>query len=224
VIVSSGSGVPFGRDWQKAGRATASHSTLTLDDSSSSRLGPGPGGRDILVSRAQVTMCQPQSFTHSQGVLAAHDGWVQTLGLTHGRELVLSSDGRSLTGQDELMALTAKDRTRLSAAIARAGGRGLRYAVRFHLHPDAVGKVEAGGASVLITLRSGEIWVFRHEPGPVMLLEASVYMEPGLLQPRTCQQIVLSGKVTGPETRIDWTLAKAQDTPLAIRDIESDDD
>ena len=224
VIVSSGSGAPFGRDWQKAGRATASHSTLTLDNSSSSRLGAGAWGREALVSRAQVTLCQPQTFKQSQGVLMAHDGWVQTLGLTHGRELVLSSDGRKLTGQDELMALTPKDKARMKAAVAREGLRGLRYAIRFHLHPEARGKVDPGGNAVSILLRSGEIWVFRHDPGPVLTLEASVYMEPGRLQPRTCQQIVLSGKVSAAETRVDWTLAKAQDTPLAIRDVESDDD
>ena len=42
VIVSCGSGAPFGPDWRQAGRATASHSTLAVEGYSSSRLGPIP--------------------------------------------------------------------------------------------------------------------------------------------------------------------------------------
>jgi len=34
---------------------------------------------------------------------------------------------------------------------------------------------------------------------------------------------VLSGLAREVETRIGWTLAKAQDTPLAIRDLDRDD-
>jgi hypothetical protein len=34
---------------------------------------------------------------------------------------------------------------------------------------------------------------------------------------------VLSARAMAPQTRIGWTLAKAQDTPLAIRDLERDD-
>jgi len=40
------------------------------------------------------------------------------------------------------------------------------------------------------------------------------------LQPRATKQIVLAGTAAGFETRIGWTLAKAQDTPLAIRDLD----
>ena len=39
LIVSCGSGAPFGPDWRLAGRATASHSTLAVEGFSSSRLG-----------------------------------------------------------------------------------------------------------------------------------------------------------------------------------------
>ena len=38
--------------------------------------------------------------------------------------------------------------------------------------------------------------------------------------PRATRQILLTADLREPEARIGWTLAKAQDTPLAIRDLE----
>ena len=65
--------------------------------------------------------------------------------------------------------------------------------------------------------------MFRHDGRAQIALESSVYLEKGRLNPRGCQQIVLSGKVLDYAAEVGWTLAKAQDTPLAIRDMERDD-
>lgn len=100
---------------------------------------------------------------------------------------------------------------------------GARFAIRFHLHPDVDAALDMKGAAVSLALRSGEIWVFRFS-GPVdMALEGSAYLEKGRLNPRPSTQIVLRGEAHGFETRIGWTLAKAKDTPLAIRDLEAAD-
>lgn len=97
---------------------------------------------------------------------------------------------------------------------------GARFAIRFHLHPEVDATLDMGGAAVSMVLKSGEIWIFRFT-GPVELaLDPSVYLENGRLNPRPCLQIVLRGEAQGFETRIGWTLAKAKDTPLAIRDLE----
>ena len=74
-----------------------------------------------------------------------------------------------------------------------------------------------------LALKSGEIWIFRHDGLAEMTLEPSVYLETGRLKPRPTRQIVLSARAIGIETRLGWTLAKAQDTPLAIRDLDRDD-
>ena len=50
-----------------------------------------------------------------------------------------------------------------------------------------------------------------------------MFLEKGRLKPRPARQIVLSARAMELETRIGWTLAKAQDTPLAIRDLDRDD-
>ncbi len=80
-----------------------------------------------------------------------------------------------------------------------------------------------GGNAVSVALKSGEIWVFRHDSCAKLALESSVYLEKGRLKPRATKQIILSGYAAEIETRIGWTLAKAQDTPLAIRDLDRDE-
>ena len=218
VIVNCGTGAPFGPDWHRASRATQSHSTLSLDGYSSSRF--AHDGREVLEDRARISLLQMQpDASGAPQVLAGHDGWRASHGFLHLRDLTLSPDGRHLAGVDMLRAETAADQRRLTAVLARNAGR-LGYALRFHLHPDADATLDMGGAAVSIALRSGEIWVFRHSGAAKLSLEPSVFLEKGRLMPRATRQILLTADLREPEARIGWTLAKAQDTPLAIRDLE----
>ena len=74
-----------------------------------------------------------------------------------------------------------------------------------------------------MSLKSGELWVFRFE-GPADLdLESSVYLEKSRLSPRATKQVVLSGHAVEYATRVSWSLAKTQDTPNAVRDFEVED-
>ena len=127
-------------------------------------------------------------------------------------------------GQDALAASTPDERRILEAVLSRRGSEGLRYSLRFHLHPDVDAEVDLGGTAVSLALKSGEVWVFRPADARGMVLEPSVYLERGRLKPRPCQQIVINARVTGLDALIGWTLAKAQDTPLAIRDLAGAED
>ena len=219
VVVNCGSGRPFGAEWELAGRATASHSTLALDGVSSSRI--GRDGRDM-VERAGVAEAQMAHDGSGHHLSAAQTGWSATHGLMHARVLTLDTQGRRLTGTDTLEAVTPGERKRLRHVLA-AQPEGVAFAVRFHLHPDVDAALDMGGAAVSLALKSGEIWVFRHDGRTKLSLEPSVHLEKGRLQPRPARQIVLSGVASGLETRIGWTLAKAQDTPLAIRDLDREE-
>jgi len=219
LIVSCGSGLPFGEDWALAGRATQSHSTLALDGTSSSRLGKGEPG---FSARAQVIALQQANDTHGQHLSVAHDGWRAGHGIVHSRILTLDSQGRRLTGTDMLDAPHPADRKRVQNLLSRHP-EGIGHSVRFHLHPDVDAALDLGGTAVSLALKSGEIWVFRHDGVAKLTLEPSVYLEKGRLQPRATKQIVLSGLMAGFESRIGWTLAKAQDTPLAIRDLDREE-
>ncbi len=221
LIVNCGSGAPFGIEWRRAGRATPSHSTLAIEGVSSSRFGKGQG--DLLTDCAAVLSMRQLATDAGAGVHAAQDGWAVTHGLTHARDLVLSGDGRRLSGADTLIALNPAGKARFEKVLATTGLRGVSFSIRFHLHPDADAALDMGGNAVSVALKSGEIWVFRHDGMGKLTLEPSVYLERGRLRPRATRQIILAGHAASIETRIGWTLAKAQDTPLAIRDLDRED-
>jgi uncharacterized heparinase superfamily protein len=222
LIVSCGSGAPFGSDWRRAGRATASHSTLAIDGYSSSRLRAGDG-REVLVDRAEVTALQQAHLPEGHHLYMAQAGWSATHGLTHARDLLLSADGRKLSGIDVLMAHSPAERQRFEYLLTEGGMEGVGLTIRFHLHPDVDAALDMGGSAVSMALKSGEIWVFRHDGQAKLTLEPSVYLEKTRLKPRPTRQIVLSARAMQMETRFGWTLAKAQDTPLAIRDLDRED-
>ena len=219
LIVNCGSGAIFGREWQRAGRATASHSTLAIEGFSSSRLGPEPRqghpGAALLDETPTEVWVRPEGDP-AHHILAGHNGYSPTHGMTHTRELALTPDGTSLAGIDTLGAMTPEDRKRFEVIFAREGLRGIPFQIRFHLHPDADATLDMGGTAVSVALKSGEIWIFRHDGVADLALSPSVYLEPGRLRPRGALQIVLSARVLDYACQIGWTLAKAQATPAAI--------
>ena len=221
MIVSCGSGAPFGADWRRAGRATASHSTLEIEGFSSSRL--GGGWQEQLTDRARVALWDMATDPAATRLAMSHDGWQSTHGLTHMRQLTLTHDGRQLTGEDTLQAVTPADLRRFEQVMTRTRLQGVHFMIRFHLHPDVDAAIDMGGAAVSLALKSGELWILRHSGQAELSLDPSVYLEKGRLKPRPTKQIVLSATLQHAEARIGWTLAKAQDTPIAIRDLDRDD-
>ena len=221
VIVSCGDGRSFGPDWHRASRATASHSSLAFEGYSSSRFAATAKTRLSLADGPRHVGVEFRHAPHARAVALSHDGYTASHGLEHLRYLDLSADGRVLTGGDTLVATTKAEKHRFDQVMGRMGGAGLPFAVRFHLHPEAEPSLDMNGTAVSIALRSGELWVFRAD-GRVLELSPSVYLEKGRLKPRPSQQIVLSLRATDYTTQINWSMAKAQETPTALRDLVED--
>jgi uncharacterized heparinase superfamily protein len=225
LIVNCGSGASFGTAWRRAGRATPSHSALCLGGYSSARLSEpdrrsgnealidGPGHVPVEISHA------PDGYRFQGG----HDGYVRSHGLTHARTLELTHDGRGLAGEDMLLALEDDEKRRFDAALDAGNLKGLKFDIRFHLHPDVDATIDLGGAAVSMALKSGEIWVFRHDGGQNLRLEPGVYLETTRLKPRAAEQIVLSGSAFTYATRVRWSLSKAQETAIGVRDLSMDE-
>ena len=224
LIVSCGSGRPFGADWWRAGRATVSHSALSVEGSSSSRMmgARGKSSGESYGDVAKITDLKHAALADGLHLSLTHDGWSKSHGLAHTRELWLTPDGRKLAGLDRMAALNDAEKQRLKRVLSDHWVEGIGLTMRFHLHPDVDATLDLNGKAVSLALKSGEIWVFRHDGRATLTLEPSIYLEKSRLSPRQTQQIVLTCRAREEETRIGWTLAKAQDTPLAIRDVEQD--
>jgi uncharacterized heparinase superfamily protein len=227
IIVNCGSGRSFGDEWRRAGRATPSHSTLCLEGYSSSRLGPpsrlNTARQELLIDIPKAVQAEFSSLHDGRRLELSHDGYRNTHGLTHARTLDLAVDGRGMVGEDLLTTLTTTDKTKFDKALDQTALQGVQYALRFHLHPDVDATIDLGGAAISMALKSGEIWILRHDGHAQMSLEPSVYLENGRLKPRPSQQVVLSGRTMAYATRVRWSLAKAQDTPDGVRDLVTDD-
>ena len=227
LLVNCGSGAQFGEEWRKAGRATPSHSTLGLAGLSSARLGPvtqsGGQERSLIIDAPKDVRIQQITEDGLAGYVAGHDGYLRSHGLTHIRRIELTVDGRDIRGEDTVAAIGEAEQATFSRALDRVKLQGVSFKIHFHLHPDVDAELDLGGTAVSLALKSGEIWVFRFEGVGELTLENSVYLEKNRLKPRATKQMVLSGAAMDYATRIRWSLAKAQDTPSAIRDLERED-
>ena len=194
---------------------------MAIDGVSSARLGAEDSAEaDLLVTVPGSVTSQRKRLEQGTQLVVSHDGYRLSHGLTHTRNLLMSLDGRSLSAEDMLATETRADRARLQDAATPAERiDGLPVVLRFHLHPDVDAELGMGASAASLALRSGEVWVFRHDGSAVLTLEPSVHLEPGRLKPRPTRQLVLRGRVTADQLRIGWTLAKAQDTPQAVRDL-----
>ncbi len=222
LIVNCGSGASFGVEWRRAGRATPSHSTLVVAGESSARLGAAGTDAEWLTHGPRDVPIQMSHASDGLRFEGGHDGYVRRFGLTHARTIEMTFDGRGVAGEDMLLALDPEDKRRFDAAMDTHAMQGVPYQIHFHLHPEVDANIDMGGAAVSLALRSGEIWVFRTDARARITLEPSVYLEKSRLKPRAGKQLVLSGRALEYAGRIRWSLAKAQDTPISIRDLAQD--
>lgn len=200
LIVNCGAPGPADADWGPLARGTAAHSTLVLNDASSSILVRNPddemrlGGIPI-EGPERVERVVSDNSDGGATISAWHDGYLQRFGIRHERNVMLSASGHTLLGTD-----------RLSGGGKLFAGRGKEvqtFAVRFHLHPRA--RVRRGAENNVIEIRIGndETWEFS-TPELDVHLEESVFLAE-LSGPLQSVQLVLRGKVTDLTT-ITWKL------------------
>ncbi len=200
VFVNAGSPGPADQDWLATSRSTASHNTLCLNTSSSSKL-----LRNKLLNR--LVRASPIRYPNKvtadlnkqrNGAIlkCTHDGYVRKFSLTHKRELFLARDGSRLSGEDIIGAGTGSVRF----------ARDLPYAIHFHLENDVTCQHDDDPAVAIMELRDGTVWRFTVH-GTTLSIEDSINFA-DLAGPTRSSQIVLRGASFG-ETRINWALERA---------------
>ncbi|NNU79577.1 heparinase [Halovulum dunhuangense] len=225
VIVNTGPAVGHMPDWARAARTTAAHNTLALDKTSSSRLGParvaGRPGFDALQTRPSLVSLARAEDASGMWIQVRHDGYLEDYGLVHERRLFVGSLGHQVHGEDVLLSPDEKSRRRFASRIRGASKLGVGLAIHFHLHPEVEAELIRQTDSVRLRLKSGEVWLFRHEGG-LMDLEASVYLDPALAAPLPARQIVVRSRATTHSAQISWSLLRENVAPRAPRDVAGD--
>jgi len=189
IIVNCGAHVGSHPTWRDVLRATAAHTTITVDDKNSSELLPDGG-----IGRRPVGVpWRREQQDGSVWLEASHDGYADTARLVHRRKLFLAASGEDLRGEDNLLPLGG-------AILAHD------YALRFHLHPSVRASITHDRQTVLLAPPSGPGWRLRAAGGQMELAE-SVYLGSGGEVKRT-QQVVVTGLLERDGAVIKWAIRR----------------
>ena len=199
IVVNCGLPAVSRSTWRHVARATAAHSTVTFNDTSSCRFMTSESlksllGVPILSGPTDVQVARQE---RDGGVMLrlSHDGYLDRFGVVHHRSLRLSADGKRLDGEDTFAGAHGE---------ALSTRRGDAFAVRFHLHPTLKASRHSDGHGALLVLPNKEVWTFDAYEEKVEL-EESVYLA-GPDGPRRAVQIVIHGRARDVP-RVQWTFA-----------------
>ncbi len=200
-ILMSNAGAPGSAhaDWTPAARATASHNTLDLGETSSSRLIATRRIEDLLgglpIRGPNVTSFESiEDFEGQIGFSASHDGYVDRFGLVHHRRITIERYGRRIVGIDEL---------KPPRGILRLK-RDIPFAIHFHLHPGVTCRRGEKVGTALIEARE-QRWRMAAEGGRLVIEESMYFAD--ATGPVRRLQIVLRGATYG-ETEVRWALSR----------------
>ncbi len=202
IVVNCGMPGSGRESWRQLARATAAHSTVTFNDTSSARFVELAtfrrvlGGSPMLGGPTHVAVTR-EDRKEAVMLHASHDGYADRFGIVHERLLMLAGDGTRLDGEDIF--------------LAADGGAQLHtekdeFAVRFHLHPTVKATRLTDGHGVMLMTPNKEVWTFSAHEDRVEL-EDSVYLAASE-GPRRTAQIVIHGRAR-TASRVQWSFQQA---------------
>jgi len=209
LLVNNGRSYGFSDEVRENTRGTSAHNTLCLDNTSSSQLERkgDSTGRQFATMPKLVTVLTDQNRS-GRAVRATHDGYANSHGLTHFRQVSIVNNGTEIRGLDELKSETSHDRYRFSKVAKGIERKLIPFNLHFHIHPDVIAKLDLNGTAISLTMPNDEIWVFRADSGSFELQRSS-FMDRDRLRPRATKQIVVSSRVLNYEGRVTWTLTRS---------------
>jgi uncharacterized heparinase superfamily protein len=208
LFVNVGAPGPPDADWRSLSRATASHSTACLGETSSAHLLRHGGIAELMHAvplffpgtvRGEVTV--DEVGARFEG---SHDGYAARTGLLHRRSLSLSASGDRIEGCD-----------RFEQASRSLGANEVPFALHFHLHPGSVARPLVEGMTsrdpkIVIGLANGCRWLFEGH-GARATIEESTFLA-GSSGPQPSSQIVLRG-VTAGGAEVHWAVSRIEEMP-----------
>jgi len=211
LLVNQGRSYGFSRKIRQETRATPAHNTLSIGGFSSAEfalIGETTGSR-LLRAPKVVTVLTDQNRL-GRAVRATHDGYADSHGLIHHRQISIINNGTEIHGSDEVKCESATDRSRFKQRTKKKDSNAIPFCVHFHIHPDVHAELDLNGTAISLRLPNQEVWVFRKGQGRGhMALAPSLYMDRNRLRPRDTKQIVVTSRAIDYEGRVTWTLTRS---------------
>ncbi len=194
-IINSGAPEFGGDRFMQAARATAAHSTVTLNDTSSCQFSKSKSLGPIMVSGVKKVIVERAETEDGRDyVRAAHDGYLSAFGYVHEREVSLNASGTIVAGRDRFFVPDGKKHQPKGEGIASA---------RFHIHPS-ISLLQTETDSALLIAPDGETWVFSSPGNEVLVAEDIFFADPSGM--RSSDQLEIVFRITEkPEIR--WFLS-----------------
>jgi uncharacterized heparinase superfamily protein len=196
-IINCGAPKFAGRNYRTIARATAAHSTVTLNETSSSRVLRSRFSGPFLISGVSKIEVERSDDQHGNDWLRAwHDGYVRQFGYVHEREIGLSLKGGKIKGHDRLV----------PAEGGETSDEPLLATARFHVHP-VIHLSRQDEESVTMRAPDGETWVFS-APGLAVAIEEDIFFADASGF-RPSQQLVIEFSPPAV-TEIRWMMRRSE--------------
>lgn len=188
LLVACGSH-PNAPEWQDALRFTAAHNTACLDYRNACEIRKdGHFGRKVTKTHTHKEVTKDAAL-----VVASHNGYVPLNGITHTRKIYLGDEGNDMRGEDDF-------------ACAFDLVKPVETALRWHIHPSVTASLINDGKEMLLRMKGGIGWRFKHDVGELKL-EDSIYFGSGII-PRKTKQIVLYGQMSTDHACVKWSFKR----------------
>ena len=188
LLVSCGTH-PTSTQWKEALRFTAAHNTACIDYRNACEM-----RKDGHFSRKVThTHVHRENTKDAALIVASHNGYVPLNGITHSRKIYLGDEGHDMRGEDDF-------------TCAFDLVKPVETALRFHIHPDVNASLINDGKEILLRMKGGIGWRFKHDAGKLEL-EDSVYIGSGIA-PRKTKQIVIYGQMNTDQARVKWSFKR----------------
>ncbi|MBT9372708.1 heparinase II/III family protein [Rhizobium sp. CSW-27] len=176
-------------------RATATHSTVTLGETSSQRILQSTFLGPLMASGiGAVTATRWEDAYGNDWLKASHDGYVEAFGYVHQREIGLAAKGDKIKGHDHFFVPDESGKAK--------HGRRVTGTARFHIHPN-VGLKRIHDDLIAMATPGGDTWLFS-APGQRVEIEEDVFFA-DVSGIRASRQLVIAFSL--PETvDLRWML------------------
>ncbi len=196
-IVNAGMPRFASRSYRLMARSTAAHSTVTLGETSSSRILQSHLLGPLMLDGVEEVSAERWEDSYGNDWLkASHDGYVKPFGWIHRREMGLAAKGNKIKGHDHFFVPPDGDHS--------GEGKAVLATARFHIHPSIL-MTRLHDDTVMLEGSDGETWLFS-APGQLVHIEDDVFFADvtGICP---SQQLVV--EFTLPETTdLRWMLKK----------------
>ena len=197
VICNSGYGKYLSSKLTSLSRSTAAHSTLYLNDTSSSIFQKNKKINKIygntLIEKHKVI---EKNYTEDKEYFylsASHSGYEKKFGYIHNRSIKILKNKDKILGHDKLEKI-------------KGYSNPVIYSVRFHIYPNTKIVKTKGGNSVLISLSNGEGWLLQSDTN-AFEIEKDIFFG-SKNKVINNESVVISGSTSKEAISIKWFIEK----------------